>query len=194
MSAVKANPLPIRSGITEVDAFNTIVALVRNRTGMGYTEAFNKVLSSNSDLMRPSHFQRGVENLDRLMNRSQAVTGLDLTEDIPVITEKVSKLTNRFIPEFVGAPFALQWDILWRAAEQLDTEGISERLLNKRVGDPEPDKADWKKANACADYVLSVLDSQDNAPLDRGTLQNFKQPSVSPQWCAVRLNQELKNL
>ena len=168
-------PLPPLTARPGVDAFNTIVALVRNRTGLQYTETFNRVLRCDADLMRESALQPGVANFSKILNR----TGLPLADNLECVVNKVSRIASEFVPAFLNYPVALQWDVIWRTALQLEQAGIPEKLYNRRATDPEVAPADWKNANACADYVFSLLSDSESNPIDRGNLPQFQSPSVN---------------
>ena len=181
-------PLPTLTKWPAVTTFNTIVALVRNRTGINHTEAFNKVLRNHSDLMHETKLPHGVDSFGRLLNRCHDASCHNYADEVESVAKKVAALTNRFAPAFNMSPTAMQWDVLWRTALQLEEEGIPERLLNKRVGDPEVDPADLKIANERVSFVMSKLNSENNDPIDRGTMEPFLHPNTSPGriQCAFR--------
>jgi hypothetical protein len=165
-----ANPVVPKSGNVGRAVFNAIVAIVRNRTGWNFQKVFNNVLAENADLMRESlDATNHTQPLLRLFNRTQSATGLSAVASTELAAEKVAKLTNRFFPSLNRVPTALQWDVLLRAAFQLEKCDIPQRLFN-RTGDPEVSKADWKTANDRAEDVFSLLNAGATQPLDRGLM------------------------
>jgi hypothetical protein len=155
--------------------FNAIVTVLRNRTGMDYTAAFNKVLADNADLIRkPLDATNHTGPLLRLLNRTQSATGRSATDSTELATDKVAKLTNRFFPALNAAPTALQWDVLSRAAAQLEKCGIPSKIYN-RASNADVSPKDLKSANDCEADVLSFLEKQeDDSDLgNHGSFQNL---------------------
>jgi hypothetical protein len=76
----------------------------------------------------------------------------------------------------IGAPTALQWDVLSRAASQLEKCGIPVRLYN-RAGGVDVSKADWKTANDRAGDYLAMLEDQEAKSGDVGALESFQKMS-----------------
>jgi hypothetical protein len=162
--------------------FNAIVAIVHNRTGLDYSAAFNNVLADNADLMRasldgPNH----TGPLDRLLNRTESATGLGAVASSELAVGKVARLTSRFFPSLVGSPTALQWDVLSRAASQLEKCGIPLRLFN-RVSGADVRKPDWKTANDRAGDILAILEDQESKSGDIGALESFQKMSPFYKW------------
>ena len=165
---MNTNPGIPKSGNAGGAVFNAIVAIVRRRTGLDYSTAFNKVLKDNPDLMGASidATEHGVPFF-HLLNRTQAATGLSATASTYRAEGKIAKLTNRFFPSLHSAPTCWQWDVLQRTALLLEKCGIPERIYN-RTGDPEVSAADWKAATARAEDVYSLLNVEATQPIDRG--------------------------
>ena len=162
--------------------FNAIVTIVHNRSGLDYTEAFNNVLADNADLMRAS--LDGPDHTGpflRLLNRTGAATGLGAVASSELAVGKVARLTNRFFPSLIGAPTALQWDVLSRAASQLEKCGIPLRLFN-RVSGADVSKADWKTANDRAGDILAILEDQEAKSDDIGALESFQKMPAFYKW------------
>ena len=162
--------------------FNAIVAIVRNRTGLDYSLAFNTVLADNADLMRasldgPNHTGPFL----RLVNRTESATGLGAVASSELAVGKVARLTSRFFPSLLNAPTALQWDVLSRAALQLEKCGIPVRLYN-RAGGSDVSKVDWKTANARAGDILAILEYQEAKSGDIGALESFQKMSPFHKW------------
>ena len=158
------------------------MTIVRNRTGLDYSVAFNNVLADNADLMRasldgPNH----TRPLDRLLNRTESATGLGAVASSELAVGKVARLTSRFFPSLIGAPTALQWDVLSRAALQLEKRGIPVRLYN-RAGGVDVSKADWKTANDRAGDILAILEDQEAKSGDIGALESFQKMSQFYKW------------
>jgi hypothetical protein len=154
--------------------FSAIVTVLRNRTGMDYSRAFNLVLADNRDLLRESlDGTNHTRPLLRLLNRTEMATGLRAVASTELAVDKVTKLTNRFFPSLSNAPTALQWDVLCRTALQLEKCGIAQRIFN-RADIVELSNADWKAANDRADGVFSLLETQASQSTDRGTKPFFQ--------------------
>lgn len=159
--------------------FGTIVDIVRKRTGLDYTTVFNRVLKDNRDLLGDSlDATNHTQPLTRLLNRAGQVSGLNPVDTTNLISEKISRLTNRFCPSLSKSPTALQWDILSRAVTQLENCDLPLKLYN-RTSDPEISEQDWKTANGNADAVLEFLDRHEEKSQDAG--HNPKWQKLSPR-------------
>jgi hypothetical protein len=167
MSAALPTSFPPRTGHAGPDVFSAVVAIVRNRTGEDFTTAFNNTLRGNEDLMKPSYGNLDTAmNLGRLLNRVECRSGLSAVESTEFSAAHIAALTNRFAPHLAGAPTAMQWDVLWRAALELERAGVPDRLFNRA---PEGVKeSDWKKANDQANEVFAILVADETQPIDRG--------------------------
>ena len=178
---MNSNPV-ISSSRPGASVFNAIVAIVHNRTGLDYSAAFNTVLADNADLMRAS--LDGPDHTGpflRLLNRTESATGLGAVASSELAVGKVARLTSRFFPSLIGAPTALQWDVLSRAAAVLEKRGIPSRLYN-RAGGVDVSKADWKTANNRADGILAILEDQEAKSGDIGALESFQKMSPFYKW------------
>jgi len=162
------NANPAISGRAGGAVFNAIVSIVRNRTGLDYATIFNKVLRDNADLFGSSldATERG-EPLFRLLNRVQSATGKSATASTDWAADKVASLTKRYFPSLINAPTALQYDVLERAALQLEKCGIANRIYD-RTGNAEASKADRTEANDRAEDVYSMLNAEATQSVDRG--------------------------
>lgn len=161
MSSNSKISFPQRTGHDSVDIFNAVVTLVRNRTGQDFHAAYNRCLAANPDLMTGSYGNLdGAQKLTRLLNRFQANTGLPAVQSTELAADRVGLLTNRFLPALAQAPTARQWDILRRAAEMLEKEGVPVRLMNRASGKDNGVSA----AESREEDVFNLLDSEAAAP------------------------------
>jgi hypothetical protein len=162
--------------------FNAIVALVRNRTGLDYHTAFNKVLANNADLMRESlDGTNHTGPLHRLLNRMESATGLSPVASTELAVDKIADLSSQFFPALSNATTSLQWDVLSRAALQLEHYGIPRRLYNRASGS-DVSRADWNAANLRAGDVLTFLEDYEKKSDDFGNLPDFKNAGAGQKW------------
>jgi hypothetical protein len=182
MNSQLAISSPTRTGRNGVVVFNAIVTLVRNRTGLNYPTAFNKVLADNRDLLSGSlDATNHTQPLLRLLNRAEMATGTHWGACTEFIVDKVAKLTNRFFPSLSNTPTALQWDILSRTASALEKCGIAHRLFN-RTSAGEISDADWKTANDRAGAVLTFLEDREEKSDDIGASEKFQGMVPQSKW------------
>jgi hypothetical protein len=182
---------PPRTGRAGSDVFNAVVAIVRNRTGSNFAFTFNSVLRGNRDLM-----ERGYDNLDTaqnfglLLNRVESGTGLSAVTSCEMAAAQVSALANRFVPALALAPVATQYDVMWRAALQLEREeGFVERVINRRSADPAVPAGDWKAASDRAEDVFFFIDEDKTEIKDFGTSETFQ--GMTPRSKRVSLGSML---
>lgn len=172
-------PAPARVTCVETDPIHlvrkvysgiaTIVANRLKRDPGGYDRAHAITAVQNHDLFAaPYEPPRTADNFGRLVNRLMNRTGLSGVAATSRSADEVALLCHRFAPEFSDQPTAVQWDVLWRAAEALAEAGVPVRLLNRA---PEGvTEADWKAANSRAADVLDFLIEEKARPVDRGPL------------------------
>ena len=174
--------------ISGARTFNSIVAMVRSRTGLDYSKAFNRVLADNADLMRTDLTGSDLTApFLRLLNRTATATGLGEMASVELASGKIKKLANRFFPSIANAPIALQWDLLWRAAEQLEKCGVAQKLFN-RAARSDVSKTDWKAANVIAPDALLFLED-DVAKVESGDVGHrkpFQQMYPARKWGCFR--------
>jgi hypothetical protein len=171
---MNANPAIANSRRAGAAVFNKIVALVRDRTETDYSTAFNRVLADSADLMEgPIDMTNHCAPLLKLFNRAQSATGLSPIDSTILAVDKIRKLTQRYFPDLINAPTALQWTALERTARILDQCGIPQRLFN-RTSDPEITSAEWKSTNADAKEVLDWMDEEVVKSKDFGNCEKFK--------------------
>jgi hypothetical protein len=158
-SAIK---FPPPTGHAGRDVFNSIVALLRNRTGMDYTSAFNRVSESNAKLFEKPGNLFGGDHLTRLFNRTApSIEGIEKT------TDEIAALAKRFAPQLLSTPTMNQWQVLYGAALELERAGIATRIFNRAPSDL-VSAEDWKRANGCAGDVLNFLETKAEQSLDCG--------------------------
>jgi len=161
---------PSRRGHVGSSVFQAVVVILRNRTGLAFTNAFNRVSQANADLNHHDYDRSATtRNFGRLITRIQNRAGLSAVASTERSADDVAALTKRFAPTFVGDPTATQWDVLWRTAEALDNAGVAVRLFNRATPD-DISQGDWKTANDRAADVFALLDSETSRPGDRGLL------------------------
>jgi hypothetical protein len=178
---MNGNPAISNSRPSGAAVFNTIVTIVRNRTGLDYTAAFNRVLADNRDLLQPAlDGTNHTGPLLRLLNRTEIATGLRPGASTELVVDKVAKLINRFFPSLSAVPTALQWDVLSRTASQLEKCGVPLRLLNRAGADAS--KADWKDANEKAGDVLAFLEDRETKSTDIGAGERFQAQTPKSKW------------
>ena len=176
------SPVISRSSPSGSKVFNSIMTLVRNRTGLDYSRAFNQVLADNADLLRESiDATNHTGPLLRLLNRTESATGLGAVASTELAAGKVARLTSRFFPSLIGAPTALQWDVLSRAALQLEKRGIQVRLYN-RTTSADVSKQDWKTANDRAGDALTFLEDREAKSDDIGASERFQNAHSTQKW------------
>jgi hypothetical protein len=190
-------PFPPRTGYVGIDAFQEIVALVRDRLGLDYDTTYHNVLADNADLLEtpPDAINHGVPYF-RLLNRVQSSTKKSATASTYWADDKITKLTNRYFPSLRGAPVDLQWDVIERTAAQLEKCGIAQRLLNRASGPgPEVSKTDWKAALGQADDYLDMLDYQAAASKDIGTYASFVNsgPAAKLRCFGIQIDRLMKD-
>jgi hypothetical protein len=162
--------------------FGAIVTVVRNRTGLDYSAAFNRVLADNRDLFQPVlDGPNHTGPLLRLLNRVEIATGLQPCVSTELAADKVAKLTNRFFPSLSGAPTALQWDVLSRTAQQLEKCGVALKIYNRPAAS-DVSKSDWKSANNRADDVLAFLENVGEKSDDIGAGEKFQKMHPQAKW------------
>jgi hypothetical protein len=144
------------SGQRGMAMFSVIVAMVHNRTGGDYTRVFNSVLRENRDLMTGRYDNMdAAQSFGRLLNRVESRSGLSPIAVTERCSDEIAALTNRFAPQFMRMPTAFQWEVLSRAAKQLEIAGLPVKMFNRapqNVSD-----SDWNAANNQADGVLDFL-------------------------------------
>ena len=161
---------------------NGIVAILRKRTGLDYTTAFNRVRADNADLMCESlDATKHTGPLLRLLNRAERSTGRTNVVCTEQCVGKITSLTNRFLPALRNAPTALQWDVLSRAAAQLEKCGIPLRLYN-RTTSADVSKEDWKTANDRAGDALTFLEDWEAKSDDTGASERFQNAHSTQKW------------
>jgi hypothetical protein len=154
---------PPRTGHAGYDVFNSIVAILHNRSGMDYTKAFNLVLKSNKGLLQKPGNLSGGDHLTRLFNRTApSIEGTEKT------TDEIAALAKRFAPQLLSAPTMNQWEALHGAALELDRAGVA-GLFNRAAPNEAISESDWKRANSCAGDVLKAFESDAVLALDIGT-------------------------
>lgn len=157
--AIKFSP---RTGHAGRDVFNTIVAILRNRAGLDYNTAFNRVSESNAKLFEKPGNLLGGDHLTRLFNRTApSIEGTEKT------TDEIAALAKRFAPQLLTAPAMNQWEALHGAALELERAGIATCIFNRAPTDLVSD-ADWKRANDCAGDVLNFIETKAEQASDCG--------------------------
>ena len=162
--------------------FGCIVTIVRNRTGMDYSRAFNVVLADNRGFLRgPLDATAHTGPLLCLVNRARSATGLTISGSTELAANEVGKLTNQFFPALSNSPTALQWDVLWRTASALEKCGVAQKLFN-RTSSADVSKAAWKAANDRAGAALTFLEDREEKSDDAGAGEKFQRMPPQQKW------------
>lgn len=117
--------------------------------------------------------------------RAEAVYDSGIVGKTELMVDQINKLTNRFLPSLSSVPAALQWDILSRAASQLEKCGIPQKLFNRASG-LDVSKADWKAANDRAGAVLTFLEDREEKSDDFGVSDKFQRFVPIQKWRSFR--------
>lgn len=152
-----------------MQVFDSVLRLVRNRTSLDYSAAFNLVLRDNRDLLSGEYdIVRGTRNFGRIYNRLSYRSGLSPVDATNRVVDQVGSIASRFLPNTSKLPSATQTDILFRAAAVLASGGAETKLLNRATTPEKVSVDDWQRALKSADDFFDALCRVQSKLHDRG--------------------------